>query len=74
MQNFQRLGHTGRGAIKFEIDNVGVNELEKAILITEVKISPKKISLDTLKEKSTKLMQKFPNYNVEYRALSLNDI
>ncbi len=57
-----------------EIDIVGINEEEKTMLIAEVKINPKKISLNKLKDKAEKLLQKHPEYKVEFKAYSLNDI
>jgi len=51
-----------------------VNEIEKTILMVEVKINPKKISLQKLKEKPVKLIQKFSNYKIEFKGFSLNDL
>ena len=71
---FSQIGTYWEKGNKNEIDIVAVNEMEKTILIAEVKINPKKISLQKLKEKSVKLMQKFPNYKIELKGFSLNDL
>ena len=62
-----------RGNIN-EIDIVAVNDLEKTLLIAEVKINPKKISIKKLQEKSQKLIHKFSSYKVEFTGLSLEDL
>lgn len=57
-----------------EIDFVGVNDLEKKILLAEIKMNKKKIDMNCLKEKSVKLLRSYPNYQVSYQGLSLEDI
>jgi len=57
-----------------EIDIVAINEYEKTILIGEVKINPKKISLEVLKNKASKLTSKFNQYKIKYVGYSLEDI
>jgi len=65
--------HWERGN-KNEIDIVAVDDENKKILIAEVKINPKKISIEKLKEKAKKLEQKFINYEFEYKPYSLLDL
>ncbi|MBN2895287.1 MAG: ATP-binding protein [Campylobacterales bacterium] len=57
-----------------EIDIVAINELEKKLLIAEVKLNPKKIDIDQLKNKSLKLIGDFKAYAIEYRGLSIDDM
>ncbi len=57
-----------------EIDIIAVNDDEKRILFGEVKRQKRRISLDVLKEKSKKIVQKYNQYSVEYIAYSLEDI
>lgn len=57
-----------------EIDIVAVNEDEKYMLIAEVKRNPKKISIEKLKLKSQKLINKFSKYEVKFQGFSLEDI
>jgi AAA+ ATPase superfamily predicted ATPase len=59
---------------KNEIDIVAINEREKRVLIAEVKRDKKRINLNVLKEKSKKLLTKFKGYEVEYKALSFDDL
>jgi len=59
---------------KNEIDIVAINEREKKLLIVEVKRDKNRINLNTLKEKSKKLIQKFKKYDIEYRGFSLEDL
>ena len=71
---FSEIGSYWERGNKNEIDIVAINELEKKMLISEVKINPDKISLIKLEEKVTKLLQKFPHYKVTLKALSLKDM
>ena len=57
-----------------EIDIVAVNELEKKVLIAEVKLNPKKIDLDDLKNKSYRLIGDFKSYTIEYKGYSIVDM
>ena len=57
-----------------EIDIVAVNDMEKVIVIAEVKFKKSKIKLDILKEKAEKLLRSYPNYKPEFLALSFQDI
>jgi AAA+ ATPase superfamily predicted ATPase len=57
-----------------EIDIVAINDDKKTMLIAEVKLNAKKINLELLREKSSKLVDKQKNYSVEYTGYSLDDI
>ena len=73
-ESFGQIGsYWERGNIN-EIDIVAVDDLKKRLLICEVKLSPKRLDYNTLVLKSEKLLQKFPDYSVEYRLLSVDDI
>ncbi len=56
-----------------EIDLVAINDLDKKMVIAEVKRNKKRIRLEELKQKAKKLLQSYPDYSVEYLALSLSD-
>jgi len=71
---YSQIGNYWERGNKNEIDIVAVNEIEKTMLIAEVKINPKKISIKKLQEKSQKLISKFQDYTIDYRGLSLDDI
>jgi len=58
-----------------EIDIVAVNEYEKSAIIAEVKRQKDKIRLDLLRKKARNLVNKeLAGYQVEYRALSIEDM
>ena len=57
-----------------EIDIVAINDLEKIVLFAEVKRNPNKIDIERLKEKSSKLVQKFNGYTLRYRGFSMADM
>ena len=68
------IGNYWESGNKNEIDIVALNELDKTVLIAEVKHNPKNIRLSKLKEKAVKLEQKLKGYEIEYRGLSLADL
>jgi uncharacterized protein len=57
-----------------EIDIVAVNDMEKRITIAEVKRNRESISIPVLKEKSKTLLKSYKKYEVEYIALSFENI
>ena len=73
-KQFSQIGTYWERGNQNEIDIVALNEAESKMLIAEVKLNPKKIDLNILKEKATKLVAKYPSYMVEYRGFSLEDI
>jgi len=73
-QQYSQIGNYWEKGNKNEIDIVAVNEIEKTMLIAEVKINPKKISIKNLQEKSQKLINKFQDYKIDYRGLSSEDL
>ncbi len=56
-----------------EIDLVAINDLDKKMVLAEIKRNKKRVRLDELKRKAKKLLQAYPDYSVEYLALSLDD-
>ena len=73
-ESFGQIGSYWERGNENEIDIVAVDDLEKRLVICEVKLSAKRLDRDALVVKSQKLLQKFPNYSVEYRLLSIGDI
>ena len=71
---YSQIGNYWERGNQNKIDIVAVNEEEKTMLLAEVKINPKKISIKKLQEKSKKLIQKFPDYKVDFQGLSLEDL
>ncbi len=68
------IGNYWESGNKNEIDIVALNELDKKVLIAEVKRNPRRISLSQLKEKSLRLELQLKGYTFEYRGLSLDDL
>jgi len=57
-----------------EIDIVAVDDIIKEIYFAEVKLNREKIKMGKLKEKSLKLLKRYPEYKVQYEGLSIVDI
>lgn len=56
-----------------EIDIVAVNDLNKELLIAEVKINPKKLNLYELQMKGQNLVKQYAGYKVQWAGFSLQD-
>jgi len=56
-----------------EIDLVAVNDLEKRLVIAEVKLNKDKYSENLLKAKAQKLIRLYPAYKTQYLGLSLEN-
>ena len=70
-KQFSEIGNYWDRKGENEIDIVAVNDMERRLVFYEVKRNEKKISIPILKKKAEKIISFFPNYNVEYEALSL---
>ncbi len=57
-----------------EIDIIAINEYDKKLDFFEVKRNKKKINLKLLEEKASKIAMKYPQYEITYNALSLEDM
>jgi AAA+ ATPase superfamily predicted ATPase len=64
---------TGERGNQSEIDLVAVNDMEKKIVIAEIKLNKSKIRIEGLKRKSQGLLAAYPRYTPEWLALSLDD-
>ncbi len=73
-KKYSQLGTYWEKSNQNEIDVVALNELEKKVLIAEVKLNTKKINLDVLEEKSKKLEKNFKKYEIQYIGYSLEDM
>jgi hypothetical protein len=73
-QNYSIIGTYWERTNENEIDIVAVNEMEKKVLIAEVKLNPKKIDLNSVKNKSLKLIEDFKSYTIEYKGYSMVDM
>jgi len=72
--NFSNIGTYWESKNQNEIDIVAINEMEKTMLIGEVKINPRKIDINILKQKSTKLVSKYNKYSIKYIGYSLSEL
>jgi AAA+ ATPase superfamily predicted ATPase len=73
-QIYTKIGNYWERGNKNEIDIVAVDEVDKKLLICEVKLSTKRLNKNILIQKSINLISKFEGYDVEYKLLSLEDI
>jgi len=71
---FTQIGSYWERGNQNEIDIVAVDEIEKRLVICEVKLSEKRLSHNVLVLKAQKLVEKYKGYEVEYRLLSLKDL
>ena len=57
-----------------EIDLVAINDIEKIIVMAEIKMNKKRISMSILQEKSKNLLASYPDYEPQWLALGIEDI
>ncbi len=62
-----------RGNIN-EIDIVAIDDLLQEIYFGEVKLNKGKIRINKLKEKTDRILKKYPGYHTVYESLSISDI
>lgn len=70
---YNRLGSYWEAKNLNEIDIVAINDLDKELLIAEVKTNPKKLNLYELQRKSENLLAKYSDYRVEWAGFTLQD-
>jgi AAA+ ATPase superfamily predicted ATPase len=73
-KKYSQIGTYWEKSNQNEIDIIALNEIEKRVLISEVKINPKKINIEILKEKAKKLEKNFKHYKIEFMGLSLDNM
>lgn len=59
---------------KNEIDIVAINEIEKRLVFCEVKRNRRRINLNELENKAKDIVSKYPEFTVEFKGLSLEDM
>ena len=57
-----------------EIDMVAINDVEKIIVIAEIKLNKERIKPGLLQKKSKNLLASYPNYKPHWLALGIKDI
>jgi len=70
---YNRIGSYWEKDNQNEIDLVAVNDMEKKIVMAEIKLNRAKISVETLKQKSKRLLAAYAGYKPEWLGLSLED-
>jgi len=73
-ENLSAIGFYWESGNQNEIDIVALNEYEKTAIIAEVKRNANKINLNILQNKAINLVKQLPNYKIEYRGLSMNEL
>lgn len=59
---------------KDEIDLIAVDDVDKKIIIAEIKRNPNKIDIETLKKKSASIVAHHKKWSISYIGLSLRDM
>ena len=72
--DYSVVDHYWERGNKNEIDIVAVNDIDKTVLVGEVKMNPARASIPKLKEKAVKLEQYYSKYSFEYQVFGLGDI
>lgn len=72
--SFNLIGNYWERGNKNELDIVAVNDLEKTIVIAEVKMNAGKAKMSSLKEKSATLLKKYSDYEVEFLLLGMQTL
>jgi AAA+ ATPase superfamily predicted ATPase len=73
-QMFTAIGSYWERNHRNEIDIVAIDDIDKKLLVCEVKLNEKRLNYNDLVLKAQKLTQLYKNYTVEYKLLSLKDI
>ncbi len=73
-KRYSQIGTYWERGNKNEIDILAIDEFEKKVKIIEVKLNPKKIDLEILKQKAKKLESKFKTYDIQYLGYSIDDM
>jgi AAA+ ATPase superfamily predicted ATPase len=71
---YNRIGSYWEKKNLNEIDLVAINDLDKVIIMAEIKLNKQRINPERLRNKSKKLMFAFPDYKPEWLALGIEDI
>ena len=73
--NFSNIGNYWEKGNLNEIDLICVNQKDRKVVFSEIKLQKNKINLSVLEQKSRKIIQKeFQDYEIKYEALSLEDM
>lgn len=73
-KRYSALGNYWEKGNQNELDLVAINEINRKLVIAEVKLNPDKYNENKLVEKSVNLRNSFPGYEISYQCLSLADM
>jgi hypothetical protein len=71
---FSSLGQWWKGNGTDEIDLVAVNEIERVLLLGDIKLNPDKLDLHVLEKKAGSIIAVHRDYNVTLKGFSLEDM
>ena len=72
-KQFNQVGsYWERGNVN-EIDLIAINDLEKRIVLVEIKLKKDRIRIEGIKKKAEKLLHHYQDYRQEFLAVSLED-
>ncbi len=71
---YNLVGSYWESGFKNEIDLVAINDDEKRMVLAEIKMQKKNIRKERLVQKAEKLIRHYPDYQIEYRYLGLEDL
>ncbi|HED08784.1 MAG TPA: ATP-binding protein [Ignavibacteria bacterium] len=72
--NYSTIGPYWEKANQNEIDIIAINDIKKRIVIVEVKRQRKNINLLLLQKKASAIMQKYNDYKIDFKGLSMADM
>lgn len=72
-KKYNRIGTYWESKNLNEIDIVAANDLDKELLIAEVKTNPKKLNPLELQRKAQSLVSRYPDYQLKWNYFSLQD-
>ncbi|MDR2382587.1 MAG: ATP-binding protein [Prevotellaceae bacterium] len=73
-KRFSEIGSYWNKKGEDEIDIVALNERDKQLIFYEVKRNKKRINIPALEKKSAGIVRKYPDFHVEYKGLSLEEM
>ncbi len=68
---YNRVGNYWESGNRNEIDIVAINDMDKKILIGDVKLNQSKLNVPGLEDKARELLKDFQGYTAEYKGFSL---
>jgi AAA+ ATPase superfamily predicted ATPase len=71
---FNLIGNYWERGNRNELDIVAVDDLEKKLVIAEVKMNRDKVRITGVKEKAVKLLKSYPGYEVEFLGLGMQTL